>query len=201
MALISVFVSLGSNQQREFHLAQGLDELQQHFGDLLLSSVYESPAVGFNGPAFFNMVVGFTTELPLDALAARLRDIELHHGRPSDAVKFSSRTLDIDILTYADWHGRFATLSLPRKDLLSYAHMLLPMAEVAGAMLHPGGADDYQTCWRQFSDTAQRIWTVDYQWQGRVISQQGSIIWPEAAAMVLPAELPGELWQPLTSND
>ncbi|CAG0981117.1 partial 2-amino-4-hydroxy-6-hydroxymethyldihydropteridine diphosphokinase, partial [Gammaproteobacteria bacterium] len=44
-----VFLSLGSNVDREMHIAKALEEIGELFGPLTVSSVYESEAVGFRG--------------------------------------------------------------------------------------------------------------------------------------------------------
>ena len=56
-----VYISAGSNQNRETHLGNAVRALRLAFGELLLSPVYESPAVGFAGEPFFNLVIGFDT--------------------------------------------------------------------------------------------------------------------------------------------
>ena len=45
--MAQVFVSVGSNTDKERYTRSALDALQEHFGSLLISSVYESEAVGF----------------------------------------------------------------------------------------------------------------------------------------------------------
>lgn len=54
-----VWVSVGSNIDRERHIRVALRELRQAFGELTVSPVYETAAVGFDGDAFLNLVVGF----------------------------------------------------------------------------------------------------------------------------------------------
>ena len=52
-----VYLSLGSNLDRESHIKAALDALAREFGLLTLSPVYESESVGFDGDAFYNLVV------------------------------------------------------------------------------------------------------------------------------------------------
>ena len=52
-----VFLSLGSNVDREHNVAFAISTLSERFGQLRLSSVYESDAVGFKGDPFYNVVV------------------------------------------------------------------------------------------------------------------------------------------------
>ncbi|MCW8890995.1 MAG: 2-amino-4-hydroxy-6-hydroxymethyldihydropteridine diphosphokinase, partial [Sedimenticola sp.] len=59
-----IWVSLGSNIEREKNIRAALHDLHKEFGALLISKVYESEAVGFSGDAFYNLVVGFDTDRP-----------------------------------------------------------------------------------------------------------------------------------------
>ena len=79
--MAKVFVSLGSNVNREQNTQLGLDAMQQHFGALNLSSLVESHAVGFNGANFYNLVATFNTEYSLEKVALILREIEYRYGR------------------------------------------------------------------------------------------------------------------------
>mgnify|MGYP001548622445 CR=1 FL=1 len=51
-----VFLGIGSNIERERYITAGLDALQGLFGELALSSVYDSVAIGFEGQPFLNLV-------------------------------------------------------------------------------------------------------------------------------------------------
>ncbi|MEQ9507841.1 MAG: 2-amino-4-hydroxy-6-hydroxymethyldihydropteridine diphosphokinase, partial [Alloalcanivorax xenomutans] len=79
--MAEVFLSLGSNIDRQHNIHSGLDALAERFGELRLSPVYESEAVGFKGSPFFNLVVALHTELSVGELAGALHDIERGHGR------------------------------------------------------------------------------------------------------------------------
>ena len=76
-----VYLSIGSNIDRQQHITACLDALAAAFGELTLSSVYESEAVGFAGDNFFNLVAGVDTDLGVGELAAQLRRIEFDNGR------------------------------------------------------------------------------------------------------------------------
>jgi 2-amino-4-hydroxy-6-hydroxymethyldihydropteridine diphosphokinase len=83
------YISIGSNIDKERNIAAGLKALEQTFGNLIVSSVYESDPVGFSGDAFYNLVVGFDAGLSVKTVAKILRDIEFAHGRLPDSKKFS----------------------------------------------------------------------------------------------------------------
>ena len=65
-----IYISVGSNIQRETNIRGAVNELAQAFGPLLLSSVYESEAVGFVGDAFYSLVVGADTKLGVAAVVS-----------------------------------------------------------------------------------------------------------------------------------
>lgn len=167
--MAQVFLSLGSNEDRRFHIQSCLTALKQAFGSLLLSSVYESESVGFKGDAFLNMVVAIDTELAVGPLSKALKSIEDEHGRRRDVPKFSGRTLDIDILTYDDAVGDFGGVVLPRDEITNNAFVLKPLAEIAGEQLHPVLMQGYAVLWQAY-DRDQKLWSIDFEWQGQVIS-------------------------------
>ncbi|HQQ62576.1 MAG TPA: 2-amino-4-hydroxy-6-hydroxymethyldihydropteridine diphosphokinase [Pseudomonadales bacterium] len=168
--MAKVYVSIGSNIEREKHIVAGLDALADRFGELLVSSVYESEAVGFVGDHFLNLVAGFDTTLPVGALSVLLRDIEHRSGRTRSETRFSGRTLDIDILTYDDCCGVVDGIALPRAEILDNAFVLLPLAEIAPAVLHPAEKKSYAVLWKAYRHP-QKLWPVDFIWRNRVISR------------------------------
>ncbi|MEJ2424325.1 MAG: 2-amino-4-hydroxy-6-hydroxymethyldihydropteridine diphosphokinase [Candidatus Thiodiazotropha sp.] len=158
---VRVWLSLGSNIEPRSHIPRALKELDDEFGKLIISPVYESEAVGFRGDNFLNLVVGLRTTLGPQALMKRLREIEALHGRKRDAKGFNSRTLDIDLLTYADQIIDSETLKLPRGEILKYAFVLLPLANVAGNERHPVAGKTYQELWDSFDSALQHLWPVE----------------------------------------
>ena len=156
-----VWVSIGSNIDRERHVCAALAALRARFGELVCSSVYETPAEGFEGDPFFNLVAGFETDCRPAALHGILRDIELDNGRVRGAEKFSSRTLDIDALTYADEVTDEGGKALPRDEILKYAFVLGPLAEVAPHERHPQLGRDYLGLWQDFSGQRDGMHAVE----------------------------------------
>lgn len=156
------WVSIGSNVERERYVRAAVAALREAFGDLTLSPVYETPAEGFAGAPFYNLVAGFDTDLPLREVQGRLRAIEDRNGRKRDAGKFSDRTLDIDLLTFGDRVGEFEGLRLPREEITRYAFVLRPLADVAPGQHHPGLGATYAALWRRFArDRPVRMRRVD----------------------------------------
>lgn len=164
-----VYIGLGSNIEPAAHLAAALDRLSIIGAELLLSPVYESEAIGFSGAPFLNMVAGMEIEQPLVELLALLRQIECDNGYRGGAPKFSSRSLDLDVLVYGDLCGRYAGVELPRMDITAYAYALWPLADIAGSELHPQRGISYATLRQQFQPR-QQLRRVPFIWQGRDLS-------------------------------
>lgn len=167
--MAQVFLGLGSNIERERYMSAGLDALHGLFGELALSPVYDSPAIGFQGQPFLNMVVAVDTGLSVAELAARLRHIEVEHGRPDNATRFSPRQLDIDILTYEDLVGNVDGVELPRGEILENAFVLRPLADLAPDAIHPVEMRTYAQLWADYDASSQPLERVPFTWRGRSI--------------------------------
>lgn len=157
-----VYLSLGSNIEREKHIRGAMRELEARYGDLLVSPVYESEAVGFAGDNFFNLVVGLDTDKTVGVLAAELRAIEEAHGRDRHGPKFSARTLDIDILTWGNACGEIDGVQLPRDEILKNAFVLRPLADIAGNDRHPETIRPYAEHWDAYDQSRQKLWPADF---------------------------------------
>jgi 2-amino-4-hydroxy-6-hydroxymethyldihydropteridine diphosphokinase len=162
--LALVLLSLGSNIDREANIRQAVDELQQHFGPLSLSPVYESTSVGFDGPAFYNLAASLHSDRSPQEISRTLKAIETQLGRSRDGDKFDSRTIDIDLLTYGNRHIDEPGLSVPRAEILEYAFVLKPLADLAGNRIHPQLGQDYASLWQSFKG-ANTLHRVDFAWQ------------------------------------
>lgn len=170
--MTEIYLSLGSNVDRHKHICAALDALTSEFGELTISSVYESKSVGFDGRNFFNLVVGAQTQLTLAQLSERLKKIEDDNGRKRTGPKFSPRTLDIDILTFGDFVGEQAGILLPRAEITQNAFVLLPLAEIAPDVKHPQAKQSYAELWSSYDKASQLLWAIEFEWAGKIISRQ-----------------------------
>jgi len=132
-----VYISIGSNIEREKNIRSAVQSLQNRFGPLTLSSVYESPAAGFAGDPFFNLAAAFDTDIPPDRLITALHDIESAHGRVRGERRFAPRVLDLDLVLYGDIVRHDQLVDLPRPEVLRYSFVLVPVAEIAPNVKHP----------------------------------------------------------------
>ncbi len=160
--MATIYISLGSNINREENTRVGIAALKQVFGDLTLSSVYESEAVGFDGDAFYNMVIACEVSKPVFETNQILRDIEDANGRDRSGPKFSSRTLDLDLLLYDDLQLDEKGLRLPRGEILKNAFVLWPLAEIAPQLIHPEVDASYAELWAAFDKSKETLYPIDF---------------------------------------
>lgn len=147
------YISIGSNIDKDKNILASLQALEQCFGKLMVSSVYETEPIGFAGDVFYNLVVGFESGLEVKQIAKQLRQIELDNGRTRDSKKFSARTLDLDLLLYGDLIVNDGRLRIPRDEIERYAFVLEPLAEIAPALTHPVSHHSYAELWEKFDKT------------------------------------------------
>lgn len=147
--MTEVLLSLGSNIEPQRHLDLALIELREHFPGLQASHYYRTAAVGFEGDDFLNAAARIDTEMPPIELNAWLHALEDRHGRRRDGPRFSSRTLDIDIVYYGDQvlDGP-QNLQIPR-DEIRHAFVLGPLAEIAPDFVDPKRGISLQAMWQQ----------------------------------------------------
>jgi len=132
-----IYVSIGSNIERQHNIRSGTRMLADRFGPLILSTVYDSAPVGFCGDNFYNLVAGFDTQGTPESVITTLHGIEKAHGRARTGERFGPRTLDLDLLLYDNLVRHDAAVDLPRREILEHAFVLAPLAEIAPDGVHP----------------------------------------------------------------
>ena len=157
-----IWISIGSNIDAAANVRDAVAALREIFGDAMLSPVYETAAVGFTGPHFLNLVAGFTTSVPAAEVVQVLGRIEARFGRQRDEKKFDSRTLDLDLLTYGDEVVTASGKRLPRDEILEYAFVLKPLADVAPKERHPVDGRTYAELWAAFEGDRTGMSSIDF---------------------------------------
>jgi 2-amino-4-hydroxy-6-hydroxymethyldihydropteridine diphosphokinase len=136
----TVYLSLGSNVgDRAKNLQDAIEALAENGVEVRkLSSIYETEPVDLREqPWFLNCVVEAQTELaPLDLLHT-LRNIEARMGSKKLVAK-GPRLIDLDILLYADEMIDTPELRVPHPRMQLRRFVLLPLAEIAPHIRHPG---------------------------------------------------------------
>lgn len=143
--MTGVYLGLGSNLQPEKNVPLALNALKEHFNVQQISPWYQSAAQGFDGPDFINLVVAIEYANSLEQLAQEVRKLEFACGRPDNAQKNTSRSIDIDILLFGDFVGEFISEFvsecskgiIPRPDIEQFAFVLRPLLDIAPKLIHP----------------------------------------------------------------
>jgi 2-amino-4-hydroxy-6-hydroxymethyldihydropteridine diphosphokinase len=161
-----VFVGIGSNVDPVENTRKALRALREHFGGVTQSTIFESEAVGFDGANFLNLVVRFVSDLSLADIITVLREIEDQCGRTrnslnGDGKEFSDRTLDLDVLLYGDRVGSVQGVELPRSEITEHAHVLRPLAELAGEKIDPASGRSYASLVLGLEGSGQKLRPVE----------------------------------------
>ncbi|MDZ7734704.1 MAG: 2-amino-4-hydroxy-6-hydroxymethyldihydropteridine diphosphokinase [Gammaproteobacteria bacterium] len=156
-----IYIGVGSNINRDENLRSGIRRLREEFGDIDLSTVYETEAVGFEGDNFYNMVVGIDTELAPQQVYDLLHEIEAEYGRRRRQERYSSRKLDLDLLLYDDQVIKTEQFELPRYDVDEYPFVLAPLAELDGERRHPVSGRTFNELWQEYDKSDLRMRPVD----------------------------------------
>ena len=143
--MASIFLSIGSNIEPALHFQQCAKTLKKKFNNPVWSPVYRSAAVGMDANDFLNAVVSATTDQSIESTIELLKNIELKHGRVRNANKFTSRTLDVDLLLYDDIVLNAANITLHRTEITTAAYVLKPLADLVPNKVHPVFNKTYKT--------------------------------------------------------
>jgi len=141
MVEVTAYIGLGSNlgnPQQQVSLA--LTELDALEGCSLCraSSLYASPPMGpADQPDYVNAVAEINTSLEAEALLDQLQALEARHQR-EPTHRWGPRTLDLDLLLYADNVIETSRLSVPHPGIAGRHFVLYPLAELDSSLVIPG---------------------------------------------------------------
>ena len=160
--LPKAYISIGGNIDPQRHIENALQRIQQDFSNMVMSTVFESKAVGFEGDNFLNLVISLDSHMDVGELNEYLHALEDVEGRERlNGKSWDSRTLDLDILLFGDECGLIDGVELPRDEILDHAHVLLPLAELAKELIHPPTGKTYSQLLNEVDFFGQEIWPVD----------------------------------------
>lgn len=136
---VPVYVAIGSNIAAERNMPRAVALLAERCRVEAVSPVYESkPVDGSDQPCYLDAVVRATTALAPRVLKERvLRPIEAEMGRERSADRFAPRPIDLDLILYGDRVQSDGDLTVPAEGILRYAHVAVPLADLAPALRHP----------------------------------------------------------------
>jgi 2-amino-4-hydroxy-6-hydroxymethyldihydropteridine diphosphokinase len=137
-----IYIGLGSNQENPINQIQSaITEINQMEGIKVIksSSLYITKPVGLvEQDNFINAVIEVSSSFSPHELLLKLQQVEQMHKRVRD-IKWGPRTLDCDLLYYQDKILSDKILTLPHKEILHRAFVLVPLAEIAPNWQHTDG--------------------------------------------------------------
>lgn len=157
----TAYLGIGSNIEPRRNIPAGIAALRDACASVRLSPLYLTAAVGFDGADFVNLVACVETERPPMGLKRFLQELETRHGRDRSLPGCCDRTLDIDILLYDDLYLLSPELQIPRDEILTAAHVLKPLADLAPDLLHPACRRSMADLWRSFPGRDTRLERVE----------------------------------------
>ncbi|WP_316749824.1 2-amino-4-hydroxy-6-hydroxymethyldihydropteridine diphosphokinase [Pedobacter gandavensis] len=135
-----VYLLLGSNLgDREELLNDAVVQIGKQVGEVFAqSSFYETAAWGkTDQPSFINLAVGLKTGLSALEVLKAVLGIEAELGRVRKE-KWGARLIDIDVMFYGDEIVDMGEeLQIPHPQLQHRKFVLVPLAEIAGGLIHP----------------------------------------------------------------
>lgn len=158
----TAWLGLGSNIDAERNILSAMRALSADFPGARFSPVYRSAPVGFRGATFINLVAAIETELGPLQLKAALTALEDAHQRDRSAPRWSSRTLDVDILLYDDLWLLSPELEIPREEITWMAHVLRPLAELEPNLRHPVLGCTIAELWARFDGADEDLERIDW---------------------------------------
>ena len=137
-----VYLSLGSNIAPAVNLPAAVALLRRWTTVLAVSPVYRTPPQGdTRQPHFLNMAVkAHTLRQPLDFKRGVIDRIEKQLKRARDPQNVNApRTIDLDIALWNDEAFDYGDKPwrVPDADIARYAHVALPLADLAPDYAHP----------------------------------------------------------------
>lgn len=137
----NAYIALGSNLgRRERSISAALNALEttKEIEVAKVSSLFETEPVGGpdDQPRFINAAAHLRTTLSPERLLAVCQQIESSLGRKRE-VPWGPRSIDLDILIFADEIRSDPELMIPHPFLHERRFVLEPLAEIAPDLVHP----------------------------------------------------------------
>lgn len=136
---MELIVGTGSNLgDRLAHLTRAALELEAFFGLAAgKSSIVESEPWGFDGNGFLNQILVFNTDTIAEDCMHELLRIEAKMGRTREEEGYSNRTIDLDIIAYAEQTIVSPQLQVPHPLMFERRFVLQPLAQIRPEWIHP----------------------------------------------------------------
>ncbi|MGJ8762312.1 2-amino-4-hydroxy-6-hydroxymethyldihydropteridine diphosphokinase [Polaribacter sp. R2A056_3_33] len=152
------YLSLGTNQGNKLeNLQNAIHSIDDRIGGIQkISSIYKTPAWGFDGDDFLNICIKVATNLEPETLINFLLEIEEELGRQRSSLEgYQNRKIDIDILLYDAEIILSQALIVPHPKMLQRKFVMLPLAEIAASTIHPLEKKDIAVCLQGCDDPSE----------------------------------------------
>ncbi len=152
------YLSLGTNQgNKKENLQRAIDLIANKVGAVLgISSIYKTESWGFDSNDFYNICIKVTTYHPPEKLMQILLNIESDLGRErKDTAGYADRNIDIDMLLFDDEIIFSKMLIVPHSKMLARKFVMVPLAEIAGSIIHPIEKQKITICLQNCSDDSE----------------------------------------------
>ena len=116
-----------------------LDKIYREIGEVFqISTVYETPAWGFEGDAFLNACIAVNSRFSSEEVLDKLLKIETSLGRSrTNVTAYENRSIDLDILLLGAEIIDSELLKVPHPQMQHRKFVLLPLADIASKEMHP----------------------------------------------------------------
>ncbi len=135
-----VILSLGSNQgNRLENIQKAIEAIHLSVGTIVkVSNLYETPAWGFEGDAFYNCALVLHTQSDAETVLEIVLAIEEKLGRVrTDSKEYHSRTLDIDVIAFNEEIIASKNLTVPHPYMQERLFVMIPMRDLNLDWRHP----------------------------------------------------------------
>ena len=127
---MKTYIGLGSNLGDSEHILREAVEKLRTLGTVSVSKLYQSPPMGpQDQPHYYNAVVELSTQLESLALLDELQRIENESGRVR-LRRWGERTLDLDLLLYAEKNIINERLTVPHIGILERDFVVVPLLDL-----------------------------------------------------------------------
>ena len=151
------YLSLGTNQGNKLeNLQNAINLIDDTIGWIQkISSIYKTPAWGFDGDDFYNICIKVATNLKSENLINSLLKIEDELGRQRTTKEgYQNRNIDIDVLLFDNEIIFSKTLIVPHPRMLQRKFVMIPLAEIASAVIHPIEKKEISVCLQNCDDSS-----------------------------------------------
>lgn len=143
-----IYISIGSNLgNRLENLTEAVRRIHGEIGEVTkVSPIYETPPWGFDTEnKFLNGCIELKSNLSAVNVLEKFARIESQLGRSRSAHEgYTSRTIDLDILTFGSEQFDTEDLQIPHPRMAERKFVLIPLQDIAPDFVHPQSAKTIQ---------------------------------------------------------